>query len=386
MKRLLFISTRKEFEKVRLYKDEGLLPYYLGKEYNLEVDFLCSNRDKWMPDYFRTMKIIEKKTYLNILKENKILKNLYIDYILYLIKNSKKYNYLAFFHLHPTKLPLIMIYKFLNPRGKIYIKLDIMLSGIKYFNSCNLLKKIIFKYLLKKTDLFSCETEECYEKIKKDGILGIDLSEKITLLKNGFDEDYLVQNKIKIKPFKEKENIMITVGRLGTKQKNNEMLLEALEKIELGEWKILLIGPYTKEFYNLYIEFIKKYPEKKEKVILIGNIDNKNLLYDYYNRAKVFILTSRWEGSAIIFPEALTFCDYIITTDVGGAKEITKESRIGKVIKNNDISNLKNEVQKVINNQIELEKKYNQSSEFAKDFSWNKLVKNEEFKIFFKGL
>lgn len=55
MKRLLFISTRKEFEKVRLYKDEGLLPYYLGKEYNLEVDFLCSNRDKWMPDYFLSL-------------------------------------------------------------------------------------------------------------------------------------------------------------------------------------------------------------------------------------------------------------------------------------------------------------------------------------------
>ena len=91
MKKLLFISTRKEFEKVRLYKDEGLLPYYLGKEYDLEVDFLCSNRNKWMPEKFRTMRIIEKKTYFNVLKENKFFKNLYIDYIFYLLKNAKKY-------------------------------------------------------------------------------------------------------------------------------------------------------------------------------------------------------------------------------------------------------------------------------------------------------
>ena len=241
MKKLLFISTRKEFEKVRLYKDEGLLPYYLGKEYDLEVDFLCSNRNKWMPEKFRTMRIIEKKTYFNVLKENKFFKNLYIDYIFYLLKNAKKYDYLAFFHLHPVKLPLVMIYKFLNPKGKIYIKLDIMLSTIETFNNCNILKRIFFKYLLKKVDLFSCETEECFEKIKKEGVLGIDLSKKITLLKNGFDEDYLKDNKIKIKSFEEKENIMITVGRIGTEQKNNEMLLKAIENIELKDWKIFII-------------------------------------------------------------------------------------------------------------------------------------------------
>lgn len=384
MKKLLFISTRKEFEKVRLYKDEGLLPYYLGKEYDLEVDFLCSNRNKWMPEKFRTMRIIEKKTYFNVLKENKFFKNLYIDYIFYLLKNAKKYDYLAFFHLHPVKLPLVMIYKFLNPKGKIYIKLDIMLSTIETFNNCNILKRIFFKYLLKKVDLFSCETEECFEKIKKEGILGIDLYEKITLLKNGFDEDYLVDNKIKIKSFEEKEKIMITVGRIGTEQKNNEMLLKSIENIKLKDWKIYLIGPYTDEFYKLYLQFLEQNPEKKEKVMLIGNIDDKNILYDYYNRAKVFILTSRWESFGLVLGEALRFGNYIISTDVGIARDITKNNEIGQVIKIDDIFSLKNEIQKLVNNEVELEKKYYQALKLAKNFNWNELVKNKELKIFFK--
>lgn len=382
MKKLLFISTRKEFEKVRLYKDEGLLPYYLGKEYDLEVDFLCSNRNKWMPEKFRTMRIIEKKTYFNVLKENKFFKNLYIDYIFYLLKNAKKYDYLAFFHLHPVKLPLVMIYKFLNPKGKIYIKLDVMLSTIEYFNNCNILKRIFFKYLLKKVDLFSCETEECFEKIKKEGILGIDLSKKITLLKNGFDEDYLKDNKIKIKSFEEKENIMITVGRIGTEEKNNEMLLKAIENIEPKDWKIFLIGPYTDEFYKLYLQFLEQNPEKKEKVMLIGNIDDKNILYDYYNRAKVFILTSRWESFGLVLGEALRFGNYIISTDVGIARDITKNNEIGKLIKSEDELTLKEEIFTVINDKIDLKYKYDLSLELAKGFNWNKLVKNKNIEEF----
>lgn len=67
-------------------------------------------------------------------------------------------------------------------------------------------------------------------------------------------------------------------------------------------------------------------------MILVGNISNRELLYDYYNRAKVFILTSRWEGFAIVYPEALRFGNYIITTDVGGARDIAENTKLGSII------------------------------------------------------
>ena len=39
MKKLVLISTRDKFTMTRLYKDEGLLPYYIGKEYKLKQSF-----------------------------------------------------------------------------------------------------------------------------------------------------------------------------------------------------------------------------------------------------------------------------------------------------------------------------------------------------------
>ena len=46
MKNLVLFFTIKEFEKVHLYKDVGLVPYYLCKEYNLNGKIVYSNKVK----------------------------------------------------------------------------------------------------------------------------------------------------------------------------------------------------------------------------------------------------------------------------------------------------------------------------------------------------
>ena len=326
-KRLDLIFTGNGFEKFLLYKDVGLLPYYLKKEYDLEVKIICSNRKKKIQNNFRGMEIIELKYYFfgkvfeKILKF-KILK--FFNYYKYLLKNAKKINYLMFFHIGLDKLFLIILYQFLNKNGKIYFKMDSNISGVLNSNNENIsfirkIQKILLKNLIKRIDLISIETKEAYEEILKNGLYNMGISNKITYIPNGFDEEYLKENNIKIKQFEEKENIMITVGRIGTEEKNNEILLDSLNKIDLKNWKIYIIGPYTEEFKNKYDKFIRNNQDKKESVILIGNIEDKNLLYNYYNRAKVFLLTSRWESFGIVLSEALRFGEYIITTDVGAA-------------------------------------------------------------------
>ncbi|MCB8565222.1 glycosyltransferase family 4 protein [Fusobacterium ulcerans] len=107
-------------------------------------------------------------------------------------------------------------------------------------------------------------------------------------------------------------------------------------------------------YFNFYIFSICLWEEYKiikliSIVILLGNIEDKNLLYDYYNRAKVFLLTSKGEGFVIVYPEALRFGNYIITTDVGGAKDITNNGEIGVVTEIENEEQYKKEILKVIN-------------------------------------
>lgn len=391
-KRLDLLFTGNGFENFLLYKDVGLLPYYLKKEYSLDINIVCSNKKKKVQENFREIKIIELKYYYfgeffeKILKF-KVIK--FFNYYKYLIKNAKKIDYLMFFHIGLDKFFLVLLYKFLNKNGKTYFKMDSNISGVLKSNTKNLtfirkVQKFLLRILLKKIDLISIETEETYNEILKNGLYNRNISNKVAYIPNGFDEEYLIENKIKIKSFEEKENIMITVGRIGTEPKNNEMLLEALNNIDLKEWKIYIIGPYTEEFKEKYDEFIKNNQDKKESVILIGNIENKNLLYSYYNRAKVFLLTSKWEGFAIVYPEALRFGNYIITTDVGGARDITNNGKIGVVTEIENILQFKNEILKVINNKINLEEKFNQSLELSKKkFLWSEIVKDKKIKEFF---
>ncbi|RGJ28029.1 glycosyltransferase family 4 protein [Fusobacterium varium] len=394
-KKISLFYTIKRFKNLELYKDPGMVPYYLSKNYELESNIIYSNEKKIkVMEKFRNIKLKELKYYnfgkiIKKIDKFKILEN--ISFYIYLLKEAKEIDYLMFFHLGIDKFFLILLYKFLNKKGKIYLKLDIRVDSIKFYNQNfkNIFRKIQKKFLqniLKNIDLISCETKECFDEIKENGLCNFDISDKLIYIQNGFDEDYLTENNIKVKKFEEKENIMITVGRIGTEEKNNEMLLKVINKMDLKDWKIYIIGPYTEQFKRYYDDFIKSNPAKKDKVILVGNIEDKNLLYDYYNRAKVFLLTSRWEGFAIVYPEALRFGNYIITTDVGGAKDITNNGEIGVVTEIENEEQYKKEILKVINEEINLEEKYNQSLKWSEEkFLWNNIVKNEKFKEFFTG-
>ena len=384
-KKLVLLYEPFELQKEFLYKDVILMPYYLGKEYNLNVDIVYFN-NQYSIDNFRNLnfkKLKKSKYYKWIAKFDKlgIINNIY--FIKYLIEYAKEIDYLMLFHLSLANSFLIRIYKFFNQKGKVYIKLDVNKKTTLKNIQNNFLKRKLFcefKYI----DLISCETEENFILFKENGYYGKNIKEKITYVSNGFDEDYLIENKIQVKKYKEKENLIITVGRLGTPEKNTELLLNTIKNINLKNWKVLLIGSYTEELKKMYDKFIEQNQDKKDKVVLVGNINNRHLLYEYYNKAKVFILTSRWESFGIVLVEALRFGNYIITSNVGGAKDVTNSGSIGVITDIENERQLQSEIKKVIENKVELEKKYENSIKLSNEkFLWENIVKNKNFINFF---
>lgn len=358
---LLFLTIEEQL----LGKDVFLVPYYLGKVYNLNVKivFLETETNHNIPSEYRGVK-------LHRIKPGKFHKE--TAFINYLFGNAKSIDNLMLFHLNYISTFLGIIYKLLNPKGYLYVKAD----GLGFLrpdtrNSKTILHKLIiplYSKFLRSIDLLSVETLSTYELCMQNNLYGVNLKDKIKMMINGFDNDLFRSYNIKKKTYEEKEDVMITVARLGVYEKNNEILLEASKNINFKKWQLVFIGPLTKDFEKKVELFFLKHPSLSQKIIFTGMVTDKKELWDFYNKSKVFVLTSRIEGFAIVYPEALYFNNYIVTTEVGGAKETLKIGN-GTIIAQNNSIELANVLQEVIDGK-------DIRTNINEDISWESLVRS----------
>lgn len=149
--------------------------------------------------------------------------------------------------------------------------------------------------------------------------------EKFEVIHNGVEiekiNNFLENNEI------DKENIFLNVGRL-KRQKNQKLLIEAFAKVsnQLKDWKLVIVGRGPEE------EDLKKIIKElnlENQIILTGYSDN---VYEYYAKAKAFILTSRHEGFPNVAVEAMAFGLPLISTLVPGVDEFIENQKNGFVI------------------------------------------------------
>ncbi len=338
-----------------LGKDVILVPYYLGQALGCNVDICCG-----YPDNIAEQVINEEKEDLHFIRKSlgyKPLQRIPI-YIKYLSQHARHIDILMCFHWRLETFANILLYKLLNRNGIVYIKLDTELGKEWDLSRSSplskLLRRKIYNFCLKQVNVLSCETSQAYNHIILNKDFKSSLEHKLFLMPNAFDEAHLQVLKIRERAYTQKENIMITVGRLGTPQKNTEMLLKAFEKTDFQNWKFYLIGPFEKEFGDNIKQFYKKYPEKKENIIFVGEINDKKELWEWYNRAKVFVFTSRWESYGLVLNEAKRFRNYLISTRVGAAEDLMEQGKYGIFIKQEDYIELSAILSKIIHGETEI--------------------------------
>lgn len=403
-KRIVLLFDIEWFEKVHLFKDVGMIPAYFSKLYPFESNIVFYDHEK-----NRNLK--EQECGINLIRVkqnvlNKVigLRKYFSPITLYLIKNAKNIDVLMLFHLKKENYFYRFLYKLLNPKGKVYLKLDINLKGIEMFEvlsreekrSKNFLKykNGLVAYLrtikrtldlkrmksgLSKFEVVSVETNYALNRISE--CTNHRLDHNLILATNGFPNER--ENEELVKRFEDKENVIITVGRLGTFEKNNEMLLKAIGKLQFNDWKVYFIGPIEESFKKEIDEFYNQHPHLNDKVVFVGNIDEKQALYQWYAKSKVFCLTSRSEGFPLVFPEALYYGNYIVSTKVGAEEEITKGGILGKSIDQDDTGLLTNTLQEIIDHTNNIGMKYNEIIQYSREyFVWNQVVKGIYTKLY----
>ncbi len=220
-------------------------------------------------------------------------------------------------------MELTRTYKSLRPDGIIYLKLD---TNIDWANALPLSHKP-FADFLRNCDIISCETRRLQSLLYKKW------QRPVEYIPNGvYYPLYPGASDVR---FEEKENIILTVGRLGDIQKNSLLLLYAyaLAFPQFDEpWDLVMVGSVTPEFQADCEDFCRRFPPLAPHVHLTGNIADKHTLHQYYRRAKIFALPSRAEGgSPNVFSEAAVYGCTVVTTGVDAAPDMTDNGRVGRI-------------------------------------------------------
>jgi glycosyltransferase involved in cell wall biosynthesis len=293
----------------------------------------------------------------------------------YIWKNSPQIDILNLYHTTKETLLYGLLYKLRNPSGILYIKSDINIERFKK-SMIYLKKKGVSIFFDKIASLVSSELDSSINYLLSEYPV---LEKKLFKLTNGIDDVFIKEKEINKYSFSQKENLIITVGRIGAPEKNHELLLNILPKIDLKDWSVAFIGPIEPDFQIKIDAFYLTNPTLKNKVRFIGEIATKENLYDWYNRAKIFCLTSKWESFGIVLVEALYFGNYIITTDISSAKTITNNGKIGSIIMHEH--DLIEELTNIINGEKNIAVYYNEILNHSENFSWRNLVKKLHYKL-----
>lgn len=151
------------------------------------------------------------------------------------------------------------------------------------------------------------------------------------------------------------ENItLITVGRL-SKEKNQGLLIQVLAELvkEFPQIKLKIVGD-GKEREVLQKKAIDL--DLQSNIEFIGNVpDVENYLCD----ADIFVLSSLYEGVPLSILEAMAAGLPVVSTDVGGIKDVVTDN--GILVRSEDVNAMKEAILKLIRDQT-LRKKYRERS------------------------
>lgn len=325
------------------YKDPGMIIYSLSKYCNYSGTLAYFGKEYHNKEFEKYAKVLSLGNLKNTRKE-------YIYEVKKFIKKEiKNYDIVMFFNYGSTNYKLAAYCKNYNPNVKVYCKLDMGDGGYTHFYETSISRKIknhIERFKSKYVDLFTVETLKYYNDLKDNAMFE---GRRMRYLTNGVSNlgiDITKMDNIA------KKNIVLTVGRLGIYEKNNEMLLEVIAQLPkslIEQWKFYFVGPKTDSF-DIFIEkFFEQHDNLRNYVVFTGPITNREELYTIYSKSKIYCLTSRSEGFNISVLEAMYYGCYPVLSNYGvSAYDVTNDGAIGAICEQGNINEYVNKLQAAI--------------------------------------
>ncbi len=212
--------------------------------------------------------------------------------------------------------------------------------------------KIPWKKIIKHAKCVTAPSDYLIEKIKEVTGEGTFLT-----IANGLDLK-------KFRPMK-KEKIILIVTRLFI-NKGVQDILDALKGMDLGEWRVHIVGD------GPYREVLRQKVEENgllEKVKFYGWIDNNsNDMKKIYGRSSIFISASYFESFGLTILEAASAGCYPLVSDIGGHRFILHDNKY--FFQKGNVSDLRKKLQHLIKHKPAVPKIP------LKQFDWNHVIQD----------
>ena len=144
------------------------------------------------------------------------------------------------------------------------------------------------------------------------------------------DKLFFISNPLPFSPssvtFQKKENIVLSLGRV-TKEKGIDTLIKAWSKIQsdTNDWKLQIIGDGRdkKKFLKLAHEL---------NLSNIEFLDSNKNVKSFYEKAKIFVIPSLFEGMPMTILEAMACSCVVISTKTAGGNKLIENNKNGVLV------------------------------------------------------
>jgi glycosyltransferase involved in cell wall biosynthesis len=293
-------------------RDKGSTPYFLSKLTGGKcVFFFCDEND--------TFPVAERLPGAEFIKTDDASPESYETFIK---EHIDEMDMLVTDDISTNIFNIMPLYKHLKPEGKILHVTDVNTPNYKTKCETDIFGRL--GDLLLFPDAYTAASH-----IARD-IMNADprFPKPVYFNSNAYLSDKTIDSEIITAD--KKENIIVTAGRIGTRQKNNIPLIRAFLHIadDFPDWKLVLAGPCAeadkKALMNQALRGMPYRPDISTRIIFTGGL-SKTDLYKNYAKTKIFALTSIFEGGTPnVFSEALAYGCYMVVADrLDGAPEMT---------------------------------------------------------------
>jgi glycosyltransferase involved in cell wall biosynthesis len=202
----------------------------------------------------------------------------------------------------------------------------------------------------------------------------------IELIENGIDNDFFEEediSEIKTKYSLNRKIVISFVGRF-EQYKGVQDILTALQTICNSKKNIKFIAMGNE---GAYLETLKAQivENKLEKYVEILITPSNEIIRQILSVSQIFILPSQWEAFGISIVEAMAKGNAIITTRTEGGEYLIKDKNNGYLFDYGDTQELLRLIENMINDKVLLANIQEYNKEYAKQFTWDNVIKKYNY-------